>query len=279
MHIRVIYRLRGVAVGKTYEAFTRFEKEALQRNLSLEDQPHAPDLSAASPRTEVNTFPSTDIEQRLYDNEKIYNIIGSESTKRDLISKLNVGTIRDIFSYNYFLKLSDPIRVRQINIFKYKLFVFYGVFLDTKIRVSIYLDRVGALASVNISPESQAQIKEHSAIRHGVFDYAGFKKAIDNMIQQIFISVDPKTLESFFIDLFAIENFQNISCERGDIVSSHGQLLYEITLKSDVSFSLLLNPIGNFIGITFSKDPKTWKQILCKHFSEKSSFGICLFNN
>jgi hypothetical protein len=263
-------------VGKTYEALSRSEKEALESNLLPKYQIHASDSFTTASPIEIDTPTSTDSEHHLLDDEIIYNIVSSESIKKELISNLDVGMIRDIFSYNYFLKLNDSIRVRQIKLYKYKKVVFYKLLLDTQIRVSLYLDRVGNFTSVNLFPETQKTIEQNSSIKPTLLERTGLKNEIQKMIQQVFLSLDNKKIETVFIDLFSIEHCQNLACVKGDIIIENGKLLYEFTIKSDVLFSLFLDFNGNFIGITFSKDQTIWKKIVSEHFFKESFFEINL---
>jgi hypothetical protein len=266
-------------VGKTYEALIRSNKETVQGKVSLDDQLLSADPPADPLLPKVNGASAPETKYQLGDEEKIYNIKSSSARKKKLLSILNAGTIRDIFSYWYFLKISDPIRVRKINLLKYTKFVCYRILLEIKIVLSVYLDRAGNFISVNVSPQSLPSIKENFPAKPAVLDPYEFKKKTENMIHEMFNNFDQKKLESVFRDLFAIELYQNISCESGDMVFKNGQLLYEFTLKWDTLFSLFLKPTGKFIGISFSGDQKTWKQIIREHFSKESSFEINLFKN
>ena len=265
-------------MGKNYQAFTRFNSETLRRDISLEDRLLTDDLLDLDDLTpfEENVIIASESANQPADEEKIFDIKGSVDRKKKFLSQLNVSAIRQIFSYNCFLSLKEPIRARKINLFQYKNFVFYRALFETQIKFSVYLDRAGDFLSVNISPERLIPNKENSLKKPTVLERSGFEKTVEHLIQKIFKDFDFIKLESLLKDLFSIEHFQKISCEGGQVTTHNDQLLYEFIIISDIMFSLLLNPTGDFLGISFLDDTKIYRQIISEHLSNKSFFRVNL---
>jgi hypothetical protein len=238
--------------------------------LSVDVTPDSSSLKKVNRKNELTKY-------QINEKKELINVEGIKYRQKRIISKLNVSTIRDIFNYSCLLRSKTPIRVCQINLFKYKHYFFYKIILETKIGLSVYLDRTGNFIWVNLSPKSIPPANENPKEMHAITDCQTFDHKIELLIQKIYSNFDQKRVQSVLKDLFNIEHAENISCIGGNIVSMNEKPLYEFTLVCDILFLIFINPIGNFIGISFSNDRDIWKRVVLQNLSNKSFYKINLY--
>lgn len=199
-------------------------------------------------------------------------------TQKKLPHKIKADIIRDIFKYKYFLKISDPIRIESAQLVRYRESLGYKILCHTRIVLSVWLNRTGDFVSIDANPKGRSSVGSNRAAKDVMLDSERSQAALANMVRGVFNAFDLKAFKSIFEDVFAIPLNREISCESGDLAVIDGQLTYAFDLVCGIGFCLFLDTDGNFLGISFSRDPKDWKALLKEHFAQNCRLELNLFN-
>jgi hypothetical protein len=265
-------------MGTTYEALRRAERERLQEK-GVRDAPKPlPPAEISDALLDFNESASSEADGSHKPDEEFRIFKVSKTIEEKLLIKFNAGIIKDIFKYKYLLEIDGPIRIKQINLFTFAESRGYLIHCNTQILLSILLDRRGEFVSIGAYSKTSLTTHPAESSKACLFDPAGSKAIFNKMLQALFNQIEIEVVESILGDVMSINKCRQISCENGDLVAINGEMMFAFNVKSAVGFSLFLDPKGNFVGLSFSKDAKLWKQFIQKHYTRNSQVALNIFD-
>ena len=169
-----------------------------------------------------------------------------EAIKADL----NFGTIAKVFKDNYYMTLMPGWTYTRGDIAIHSDVAIYRLTFGAKVTISILVDRTGrylALATsddVSESPEDRPKITSPDVIRNGE----------KGLLEAIKVGFDWGALQKIFRDKYVRELPEDMTYKNGDIVAYNDIVAYRLDFDAKVSVSVLLDRLGNYVGLETSCD-------------------------
>ena len=172
------------------------------------------------------------------------------SLEETVIFDLDGGIIEDIFKQKYHLELYHCPQYKGGDILKYKKQISYRLDLEAGIAFSILLDRMGKfLTFIDARDDLIPPPKKYEA-RKKVLNSESVGQIEEKLFQKLIDRLDMNTIRKMFESKYNLSLQSSLDYKKGNIVLHNKKVAYKFVFDSKVSFSLLIDRMGNYLIVT-----------------------------
>ena len=172
------------------------------------------------------------------------------SLEETVVFNLDGGVIEDILKQQYNIEIYSYPQYKHGDILTYKKHISYKLDFETRLAFSVLLDRKGNFIAFSdirgdhIRPHYQHETRERVLNAESVrqLETKHFRTLIDRL--------DLKTIRDKFEDTHKLRLQGELNCRKGNIVRHNNRIVYQFAFDSQVSFSLLIDRMGNYMMVT-----------------------------
>jgi hypothetical protein len=173
--------------------------------------------------------------------ERLFQVIGAD---------LNFETIAKVFKDNYYMTLMPGWTCTRGGITIYSDMVAYRLTFDAKVTMSILVDRTGRYLALGTSHD----VSELPQDRPKITSLDVISKGEKGLLDAIKSGFDWGALQKIFRDKYVRELPEDMTYTNGDIIAYNDIVAYRLDFKARVSVSVLLDRLGNYLGLKTSCD-------------------------
>jgi len=184
------------------------------------------------------------------------------SLEETVVFNLDGGIIEDILKQKYNIEIYNYPQYKGGDILAYKKHISYKLDFEARLAFSVLLNRRGKFIAFSDTRgdfmpahkkyETGKKVLKSEAVRQ--LEATLFQKFIDRL--------ELKAIREKFEDIYNFSLQSELDYKKGNIIRHNNEVVYQFAFDSNMSFSLLIDRLGNYMMVTAQNELADIKNLL-----------------
>lgn len=186
------------------------------------------------------------------------------SLEETVVFNLDGGIIENILKQKYNIDIYNYPRYKGGDVLTYKKHISYKLDFETRLAFSVLLDRKGKFIAFSRPRGDHPPLANKYEPGKKVLNAESVRQLEAKHFQKLKDRLDLITIRDKFEDIHQFSLQGGLNYQKGNIVRHNNRIVYRFAFESQVSFSLLIDRLGNYMMVAAPNELADIKNLLKK---------------
>lgn len=184
------------------------------------------------------------------------------SLEETVVFNLDGGIIEDILKHQYNIDIYNYPQYKGGDILTYKKRIAYKLDFEARLTLAVLLDRRGKFIAFSGTPGESPPPRNESETGKKLLESESVRQLEAKLFQKFIDGLDLKTIRQKFEAFYNFSLQSELSYQSGNIIRHNNEIAYQFVFDSKVSFSLLIDRLGDYMMVAVRNELADLKRLL-----------------